>query len=229
MKLSPPQSAFADAIRNFDGTPVRVGGTPERPLFAATDVCVVLGIQNASDALAKGLDEDEKDVASIYTPGGRQQLACVTESGLYHLIFKSRKAAAKRFRRWVTDEVLPEIRRAGRYEAQPATPAIDERDVLQITPPPPPTRRVTTRPKVVPEGQRRGSELFMVARDFVTLTWHPTLEGALSVANEAMEKAVPRHESVQVLKVIAKAQRNGIEWKTVDNDAREFLEKGALS
>lgn len=104
-----------EGIEGNETATVRVAGTADAPMFCATDVCAVLSIANSRDAL-NALDEDEKGVALTDTPGGRQQMLHVTESGLYHLIFKSRKAAAKRFRRWVTDEVLPEIRRTGGYD-----------------------------------------------------------------------------------------------------------------
>lgn len=103
-----------EIVRQFDGHKVRVTGTPNHPLFVAADVCAVLELTNPSKAL-ESLDEDEKGLTLSDTPGGQQQMLCVTESGLYHLIFKSRKEAAKRFRRWVTEEVLPAIRRDGIY------------------------------------------------------------------------------------------------------------------
>ena len=99
----------------FDGVKVRVCGSPASPLFVAKDVCDVLCIKNSRDAVAT-LDDDEKGVGNADTLGGVQQLQVVTESGLYHLIFKSRKAEAKKFRRWVTDEVLPALRKRGFYE-----------------------------------------------------------------------------------------------------------------
>lgn len=86
------------------------------PWFVAKDVCNVLGLQNSRDTLKKVLEDDEKGVATIYTLGGDQEVSTVSESGLYALIFKSRKPQAKTFRKWVTSEVLPAIRKAGRYE-----------------------------------------------------------------------------------------------------------------
>lgn len=77
-------------------------------------ICDILGIQRHRDALDK-LDDDERRLVTIQTAGGPQQVIVVNESGLYHLIFLSRKPVAKRFRRWVTDEVLPQIRRTGEY------------------------------------------------------------------------------------------------------------------
>jgi len=109
-------------IFDFKDQPVRVAGTPDLPLFVATDVCRVLEIANSRDALSR-LDEDEKGVVTADTPGGQQQLAAVTESGLYALIFTSRKPEAKVFRRWVTGEVLPALRKTGSYS--PKAPDID--------------------------------------------------------------------------------------------------------
>lgn len=82
--------------------------------FVAADVCKALGIQNSRDALSR-LDDDEKGVATTDTPGGRQQVATINESGLYSLIFSSRKEEAKRFKKWITSVVIPSIRQHGGY------------------------------------------------------------------------------------------------------------------
>jgi prophage antirepressor-like protein len=83
--------------------------------FCAKDVCQILGIKNHLDAVSK-LDEDElKGVGDTDTLGGKQTLNFVSESGLYALIFKSNKPEAVTFRKWVTKEVLPAIRRQGFY------------------------------------------------------------------------------------------------------------------
>jgi hypothetical protein len=86
----------------------------------AADVCAVLGISNNRDAMSR-LDEDEKGVGSTDTLGVVQQLATVNESGLYSLILASRKTEAKRFKKWVTSDVLPSIRKTAHYAvlAQP--------------------------------------------------------------------------------------------------------------
>lgn len=92
-----------------------------QPYFCGKDVCACLGLSNHNDALA-ALDDDERRGSPIPTPSGTQQMVVVNESGLYHLIFQSRKEEAKVFRKWVTSEVLPALRRTGRYEvAVPAT------------------------------------------------------------------------------------------------------------
>jgi hypothetical protein len=85
------------------------------PWFVAADVCAVLDIQNARDAVAKALDDDEKGVDTIYTLGGTQEMLVISEPGLYRLVFKSRKPQARAFQRWVYHQVLPTIRRTGSY------------------------------------------------------------------------------------------------------------------
>lgn len=82
------------------------------PWFVAKDVLDVLDLDKS--ALRK-LDEDEKGVDSIHTPGGEQRMTTVTEPGFYKLVMRSRKPEAKAFQRWVTHEVLPALRREGGY------------------------------------------------------------------------------------------------------------------
>lgn len=90
---------------------VQMGG---EPWFVLKDVCAVLGINN-SRMVADRLDEDEKGVSSIDTLGGVQNMNVVNESGLYHVILRSDKPEAGPFRKWVTSEVLPSIRKHGAY------------------------------------------------------------------------------------------------------------------
>lgn len=89
--------------------------------FVASDVAKILGYRNAAD-MTRNLDDDEKGTHNVRTPGGNQDMTTVNESGLYHAIFSSRRSEAKEFRRWVTWDVLPEIRRTGTYTAQGAHP-----------------------------------------------------------------------------------------------------------
>jgi len=109
----------------FGGKPVRVIDRDGQPWFSLNDVCAVLEIANARDAAGR-LDDDEKGVVTTDTLGGRQEATVIDESGLYKLALRSRKAAAKRFTKWVTREVLPSIRTTGTYGA-PA-PSLDLRD-----------------------------------------------------------------------------------------------------
>lgn len=109
----------------FGEQPVRVEDRDGETWFVAADVCTVLEIAKHRDAVAR-LDEDETSTVIVDTPGGPQRMAAISESGLFALILRSRKPAARRFRKFVTAEVLPTIRRTGSYGA-PAV-ALDLRD-----------------------------------------------------------------------------------------------------
>ena len=87
------------------------------PWFVAKDVCDVLELGTEK---IRHLDDDEKGLRKVQTPGGSQQVSIISESGLYALIMRSNKPQAKPFRKWVTAEILPTIRRTGGYiAAQP--------------------------------------------------------------------------------------------------------------
>lgn len=97
------------------------------PWFVAADVCSAVGIKHSASAM-RSLDDDEKGVHSMHTPGGHQDFTIISESGLYTLILRCRDAVTPgtipyRFRKWVTGEVLPQIRRTGRYVREELSPA----------------------------------------------------------------------------------------------------------
>lgn len=120
-------------ITNFDfnDTLVRVVDRDGAPWFIAKDICAVLDIANTSQAVAN-LDDDEKGICNTYTLGGTQRVSAVSESGLYALIFQSRKPEAKAFRKWVTATVLPAIRKDGLYAAGEEH-ATTEEDLEELT------------------------------------------------------------------------------------------------
>ncbi len=102
-------------IFKFENQVIRVVGTPDAPKWVGADVCAVLEIANNRDALSR-LDDDEKDDVVIIDSIGRQQIVkAITESGLYSLVLTSRKPKAKKFKKWLTSEVLPAIRKTGSY------------------------------------------------------------------------------------------------------------------
>ena len=113
----------------FDTAPIRVHVVDGQPWFVLNDVCAALGITNPRDAAGR-LDDDEKGVVKVDTPGGPQDVTAINESGLYKLALRSRKAGAKRFTKWLTSEVLPTIRQTGSYGA-PA-PALDLTDTATL-------------------------------------------------------------------------------------------------
>ncbi|MGD1827911.1 Bro-N domain-containing protein [Chromobacterium violaceum] len=106
---------------NFGSHAIRTIEKDGEVWFVSTDVCQVLDIANPRNASAR-LDDDEKDAVQITDAIGRQQeTTIINESGLYSLILNSRKPEARAFKRWVTHEVLPTIRKSGKYES-PAKP-----------------------------------------------------------------------------------------------------------
>lgn len=105
---------------SFDGAAVRVVLVEGEPWWVAADVCGSIGLADTNKALL-GLDADEKCEHEQYSGSGRKPIL-INESGLYSLILRSRKAEAKRFKKWVTAEVLPSIRKHGAY-VMPATQA----------------------------------------------------------------------------------------------------------
>lgn len=101
-------------VFNYGGNEVRTIVKGEEVWFVAKDVCDVLEISNSRDALNR-LDNDEKAMSVLPTQFGNKEMNLVNESGLYSLILTSRKSEAKQFKRWVTHEVLPTIRKHGAY------------------------------------------------------------------------------------------------------------------
>ena len=102
---------YQDENRFNDLTTVEIDG---KIWFVAPDVCTLLDIQNVTQALLS-LDDDEKLPYVLHRSGQKRSVNLVNESGLYSLIFKSKKESAKKFRKWVTSEVLPTIRKTGSY------------------------------------------------------------------------------------------------------------------
>lgn len=96
---------------------VRTIAKDGEPWFVANDICKVLGHTNSRVAVAS-LDEDEKGVSKVYTLGGEQQMTVVNEAGMYQLVIRSNLPAAKAFKRWITHEVIPTIRRHGAYATE---------------------------------------------------------------------------------------------------------------
>jgi prophage antirepressor-like protein len=110
----------------YGDKPIRTVEQDGETWFVAKDVCAALGIGDASKAVER-LDADEVRTNSIRTTAGERDFLTVSLSGLYALIFTSRKPDAQVFRRWVTGEVLPALRKHGRYETARAAPVSDNK------------------------------------------------------------------------------------------------------
>ena len=106
-------------FKNAEFGSVRTIVIAGEPFFVGKDVADILGYSNPLKALRDHVDDEDKGVNEMDTPGGRQQIILINESGLYSLILRSQLPKARQFKRWVTSEVLPTIRRHGMY-------AIDE-------------------------------------------------------------------------------------------------------
>lgn len=110
----------------FEDRLVRAMQRNGAPWFIGRDVCNVLEIKNESQALGRLDDDEREDGVSIIDPMGRNQtVIVVSEAGVYRLIFTSRRPEAERFKRWLAHEVLPAIRKTGKFEAKPADPDAD--------------------------------------------------------------------------------------------------------
>lgn len=98
----------------FEGQQLRIIEKSNEPWFIAKDVCDILQISKYRDAVSR-LDEDERESVLVDTPGGQQRTTAINEPGLYTLVLKSRKPEAKQFKRWITHEVIPSIRKHDAY------------------------------------------------------------------------------------------------------------------
>ena len=105
-----------------------VMGEAGEPWFIGKDAAIVLGYSNVRDALYKHVDKEDKGVANCDSLGGRQKTTIINESGLYSLILSSKLPRAREFKRWVTSEVLPQIRKTGGYI--PLSGDDDEKTIL---------------------------------------------------------------------------------------------------
>lgn len=102
-------------IFNFEQNEVRTILVNDEPYFVGKDVAEVLGYSNTQKAILNHVDEEDKGVTKWDTLGGKQNMTIINESGLYSLILKSKLPSARKFKRWVTSEVLPSIRKNGAY------------------------------------------------------------------------------------------------------------------
>lgn len=120
------------AIFNFESAQVRTLGTIENPLFVAVDIASVLGYKNTTTAIQDNVYPEDVLKQEITDSLGRKQTVnCVNESGLYALIFGSKLESAKRFKRWITSEVLPALRKTGSYSLNQQPVVIDPAVMVQ--------------------------------------------------------------------------------------------------
>lgn len=105
-------------VFSFESNSVRALERDGQAWFVAKDAAKTLGYKNPRDAISKHVDEEDKEVAKCDTLGGKQDIAIINESGLYSLVLSSKLPSAKKFKRWVTSEVLPALRKTGQYQVK---------------------------------------------------------------------------------------------------------------
>lgn len=104
-----------EIFKNEEFGQVRTMLINNEPYFVGKDVASILGYKEPRSAVSKKVDEEDRGVSKIATPSGTQEMTVINESGLYSLILSSKLPSAKKFKRWVTSEVLPTIRKSGTY------------------------------------------------------------------------------------------------------------------
>lgn len=102
------------------------------PWFVGKDVAMALGYKDTVNALKSKVDDEDKGGWQITTPSGHQEMTIINESGLYCLIFSSKLEKAKRFKRWVTSEVLPSIRKTGGYQSGHMSPEVSPQGLAKL-------------------------------------------------------------------------------------------------
>jgi hypothetical protein len=110
------------AVFEFQSNSVRIVMIDGDPWFVARDLCEALNLRDTSKACAR-LDVDEKLIRTLVVSGQNREVVIISESGMYRLVFRSRKPEAQAFRKWVTSEVLPSIRKTGRYSLPSPSPS----------------------------------------------------------------------------------------------------------
>jgi len=122
-----------ELIKSFNGIETKIIINNGEPFFKARDVCNILGLKNVSMAIS-GLDINDVISSDVVDSiGKRQNMFFVSEQGLYDLIFKSRKIEAKQFQKWVTHEVLPSIRKTGKYSIPEKLKQISTKNRNELT------------------------------------------------------------------------------------------------
>ncbi|WP_445634584.1 Bro-N domain-containing protein [Nostoc sp. DSM 114161] len=170
-------------VFEFESHEVRFVGTAVDPWWVAADVCAAVDVKNPSQAIER-LDDDERAMFNI----GRQGEAwCINESGLYSLILTSRKAQAKRFKKWVTSEVLPSIRKTGKYEL----PQAEQSPTLPPTPTP---QEISDLFDLTLGGAGLDPKLIAGVKLNAIASYNPALLEAAEIAKSAL--AIPVDESL---------------------------------
>ncbi|WP_455904684.1 BRO family protein [Microbacterium sp.] len=192
-------------VSRFDGVELRTVVVDGEPWFVAADVATILGYRMASD-FTRRLDGEEKGTHPVRTPGGEQTMSVVSESGLYVAIIGSQVESARDFKRWVTREVIPSIRRTGSYST---TPALTEDEIVH--------QALAITARRVEQLETRVAELEPVAAHAETFRQADGLRTIGDLANDFKAHCAARFPGVKVRHqdVFDHAGRLGIIIRTV--------------
>lgn len=202
---------------NEDFGSVRVLAIDSEPWFVARDVTDALGLDRTA---TRRLDEDEKGVRSMHTQGGEQEVSIITEAGLYSLIMASKKPEAKRFKRWVTHDVLPTIRKHGMY----ATPQSIERMLAD------PDTMIATLKALKAERKRADALMEDNARLLPKATMYDVAieaEGTMSVTETARYLA-QYDKSINRTRLFALLRADGLVCKQGNAPTKKAIERGYM-
>lgn len=194
---------------------VRALTIDNEPWFVARDVTDALGLDRTA---TRRLDEDEKGVRSMHTQGGEQEVSIITEAGLYSLIMASKKPEAKRFKRWVTHDVLPSIRAHGMY----ATPQTIERMLAD------PDTMIVTLKALKAERQRTQALIEDNARLLPKATMYDVAieaEGTVSIT-EATRYLAQYDKSINRKRLYALLRADGLICKQDNAPTKKGIERG---
>ena len=198
---------------------IRALAIDNEPWFVAKDVCDALGLSNHRSSIAL-LDDDERGVHTVDTPSGAQEMAIITEAGLYSLILRSRKPEAKAFKRWVTHDVLPTIRRHGAY----ATPQTVERMLAD------PDTMIATLQALKAERQRTQALIEDNARLLPKATMYDVAieaEGTMSIT-EAARQLAQYDRTINRKRLFALLRADGLICKQDNAPTKKAIERGYM-
>lgn len=202
---------------NEDFGSVRVLAIDSEPWFVARDVTDALGLDRTA---TRRLDEDEKGVRSMHTQGGEQEVSIITEAGLYSLIMASKKPEAKRFKRWVTHDVLPTIRKHGMY----ATPQSIERMLSD------PDTMIATLKALKAERKRADALMEDNARLLPKATMYDVAieaEGTMSIT-EAARYLAQYDKGITRKRLFALLRADGLVCKQGNAPTKKAIERGYM-
>lgn len=204
---------------NEDFGSVRALTIDSQPWFVASDIAKALGYRMASD-MTRRLDEDEKGTRSMRTPSGEQEMTIITEAGMYNAVLGSKIPEAKRFKRWVTHEVLPSIRNHGVY----ATPQTIERMLAD------PDTMITTLKALKAERQRADALMEDNARLLPKATMYDVAieaEGTMTITQAA--RYIAQHDKgINVKRLYALLRADGLICKQDNAPTKKAIQRGYM-